>query len=82
MVEIYNHVRNSTDENIFFSPFCLSTSLAMISQGSAGNTLEQFEKVLGKAFIIKHGFYHASRMMESNANFRQVVVIGKVINKD
>ncbi len=80
MVKIFDQVKQTTEENILFSPFCLSTSLAMVSQGSGGETLKQFEEVFEKTFLVKHGFQHASRLMTSNWNFRQELFFFIILN--
>ncbi|MFH2020922.1 MAG: serpin family protein [archaeon] len=44
-MDLYSVLKNQTDDNIFFSPYSISTALAMTYEGSDGITAEEIQKV-------------------------------------
>lgn len=51
-LSFYNKVAPDTDENIFFSPFSISTVFSVIYEGTEGKTSEEISDVFG--FVIDH----------------------------
>lgn len=45
-VDLYGRLRSATSGNLFFSPYSISTALAMTLAGSAGDTQKQMAEVL------------------------------------
>ena len=48
-LKMFEHLRtkNTTDENVIFSPYSLNTAFGMLYAGSKGNTAEEIESVFG-----------------------------------
>lgn len=44
--ELYEHIAQTKEGNVFFSPFSISTALAMTYAGAAGSTADEMGKVL------------------------------------
>ena len=44
---LYHELTNGSDENLFFSPYSISTALSMTLAGARGNTAEEIAAVLG-----------------------------------
>ena len=44
-VDLYNRYKN-TNDNVFFSPFSISTALSMVYEGAAGQTADEMRRVL------------------------------------
>jgi serpin B len=45
--ELYKNLTSKKSENIFFSPYSISTALSMVYEGARGETAEQIETVFG-----------------------------------
>ncbi|XP_057556432.1 serpin B3-like [Hippopotamus amphibius kiboko] len=45
-VDLFQQIRQSKEENIFYSPFSITSALAMTSLGAQGQTASEIEKVL------------------------------------
>ncbi len=65
---LYNNIPKKAEENIFFSPYSISTSLAMTYAGAQGETANQMAKVLRfppQKDPLNQGFY------QLNNNFKE-----------
>ncbi len=54
--ELYQKLRNRSEQNVFYSPYNLSTVLAMLYAGAEGKTAKQMKKTLG--FELADGTLH------------------------
>ncbi|XP_057554435.1 serpin B3-like isoform X3 [Hippopotamus amphibius kiboko] len=45
-IDLFKQIRRSKEENIFYSPFSITSALAMTSLGARGQTASEIEKVL------------------------------------
>lgn len=61
-IDLYKFLATK-DGNIFFSPFSLSTALAMTYLGAAGDTAEQMGRVL-----------HFEKVMDLHESFSKLIV--------
>ncbi len=46
-MDFYSHVSQEPTENIFFSPWSISTAFAIAFEGAAGNTADEMQQVFG-----------------------------------
>lgn len=44
-IDLYREINKDNDENIFFSPWSISTAMAMVYEGANGNTAEELQEV-------------------------------------
>ncbi|HEY9700886.1 MAG TPA: serpin family protein, partial [Allocoleopsis sp.] len=64
---LYNNIPKKPEENVFFSPYSISTSLAMTYAGAQGETANQMAKVLRfppEKEIIHQGFYQLNNNLK------------------
>ncbi|CAH1774679.1 unnamed protein product [Owenia fusiformis] len=69
---------NATDENIFFSPFSISTALAMAQLGTGGNTARQMENTL--KFKSGQNYHCLFRQLLNDINGRNTQYVLKSAN--
>lgn len=61
-LDLYMRYKDKKDQNIFFSPYSISTALAMVYEGARGQTAEEMQKV----------FYFPKNDSERRANFAAI----------
>ena len=44
-IDLYSEISKESNENIFFSPWCISTAMAMVYEGARGDTAKEIQEI-------------------------------------
>jgi serpin B len=65
-LDLYSHLAKGDEGNLFYSPYSISTALAMTYAGARGNTATEMEKVLH--FEARQGVHSPFKELQSRVN--------------